>query len=123
MSENPHNNSRQYEDEISLYDLYRILAEQKVILISTIIVTLLVAIAYLYIVPPIYEAKLRLLLPKPSAPFLSMPSHPDAEFDANTVFQGFKAHLGSIEQWCQFVVADPALFSGENRASQRSRPY
>ncbi|MFN2337936.1 MAG: Wzz/FepE/Etk N-terminal domain-containing protein, partial [Gammaproteobacteria bacterium] len=73
MSENPHNDSRQYEDEISLYDLYRILAEKKAILISTIIITLLAAIAYLYIVPPTYEAKLRLLLPKPSTLALSMP--------------------------------------------------
>ncbi len=43
MSESPHNDSRQYEDEISLYDLYLILVEKKAILISTIIIALLAA--------------------------------------------------------------------------------
>lgn len=118
MSENPHNDSRQYEDELSFYDLYRILIEKKAILISTIIITLLVATAYLYVVPPIYEAKLRLLLPKPSTLILSMPSHPYTEFDTNTVFQEFKAHLGSMEQWHQFVAANPELFPPEIRISK-----
>ena len=118
MSENPHNDSRKCEDEISLYDLYRILAEKKAILISTIIITLLAASAYLYIVPPIYEAKLRLLLPKPSTLVLSVPSHPYTEFDAEAVFKEFQAHLGSVEQWRQFVAASPELFSPEIRASK-----
>lgn len=118
MSENPHNDSRKCEDEVSLYDLYRILAEKKAILISTIIITLLAASAYLYIVPPIYEAKLRLLLPKPSSLALSVPSHPYTEFDAKTVFQNFQSHLGSMEQWHKFVAASPELFSPEIRTSQ-----
>ena len=118
MSENPHNDSRQYEDEISLYDLYRILAEKKAILVSTIIISLLAATAYLYIVSPTYEAKLRLLPPKPSTLVLSIPSHPYTEFDAEDVFQGFQAHLRSVDQWRQFMAASPELFSPEIRASQ-----
>jgi chain length determinant protein (polysaccharide antigen chain regulator) len=120
MSENPHNDSRQYDDEISLYDKYRILAEKKVLVVSTIIVTLLVAIAYLYIVPPTYEAQLRLLPPTPSTLVLSIPSHPYTEFDAEAVFQGFQAHLRSVERWRQFVAASPELFSPETRSISNS---
>lgn len=120
MPENKRNDARRYEDEITLYDLYSILVEKKVILISAIIFSLLAAVAYLLIVPPTYEAKLRLLVPKPGNLVLSTPSHPYTAFDANTVFQEFQSQITLLEQWRQFVTSNPALFSSETGISMNN---
>ena len=118
MSESAPHDPRQYDDEISLYDLYRTLVEKKVILLSTVIAALLGAIVYLVVTPSTYEAKVRLLLPKANTLTLSTPDHPYTVFEATTIFQGIQAQLRLTEQWWHFVSAHPELFPSIEQNNQ-----
>ncbi len=133
MLEHTKYDAREMNDEISLYDLYNFIVENKLILISSAAVALIVAIVYLIVIPSTFEAKLRLFVPIANTiygngqsqsqsqpqpqpqpqPQLSL-SEPDSRFtifDTKDVFQEFQAQLASVEQWRRFVLSQSELFS------------
>ncbi|KAF0192550.1 MAG: chain length determinant protein (polysaccharide antigen chain regulator) [Gammaproteobacteria bacterium] len=97
-------------DDISLVDTYLKLVKRKVVVLSVLIVTMLLAILYLVIVPPTYEAKVRLLAPKPDTISLVTPGHPLLVLETETVFRDFVSRIMSTQQWRLFVNESPELF-------------
>lgn len=98
------------DDEISLIELWQTLVRRKVVVFATLIAVIVLAIVYLVITPPTYEAWIKLLLPKPNSVSLSRPAHPFAQFDPKTVFTGFEAQLKSTNQWRMFIEANTSIF-------------
>jgi len=65
MNENP-NNIQQYEDEINLRELIMILWKQKIVIISvTLIIAILVALFSKFILSPVYETNLNIVISMP----------------------------------------------------------
>lgn len=99
-------NTRQYEDDVTLYDLYRILVANKLILFATILVTLLAGVLYISLSVPTYEARLQITPPKLNTLSLSAYDNTYTEFDAKEIFREFEAYLRSIELWREFSSAN-----------------
>ncbi len=120
QNENYLPSDRTDDDEISLIELWQTLVRRKAVIFTTLIAAIVLAVIYLVITPPTYEAKVKLLLPKPNSVSLSRPAHPFAQFDPKTVFTGFEAQLKSTSQWRMFSEAAPGL-SSSMPAADRSR--
>lgn len=106
-----------YDDEISLYDIYRVLAERKYIILSTIIACLGLAVLYLDLSPPAYETKIRLYTPKPEMLLMSRPEHALTKYSPDVVFNEIRIELQKIENWQKFEVANSVLFPDDKKYS------
>jgi chain length determinant protein (polysaccharide antigen chain regulator) len=120
INENYIQSDRTDDDEISLIELWQTLVRRKAVIFATLIAAILLAIIYLLVTPPTFEAKVKLLLPKPNSVSLSRPAHPFAQLDPKTVFLGFEAQLKSTNQWRTFVEANPGLFPSISAADRSS---
>ncbi len=106
-------------DEISTLDIYRLLVKRKALIFCVCAATLFMAIFYVFITPPAYEASVKLLAPGTDTVVVSVPHHPSAEFKSEAVFQEFQATLRLREQWRLFVEKTPELFPGATNDQAR----
>lgn len=90
-------------DEISLYDLYCIIVRRKLVVLSVCVGALVAAGIYLVLAQPIYEAKIRLVVPKSASLFFSRPAHSLTTFDSLVVFNQFYTEIQSSEKWKAFA--------------------
>lgn len=92
--------------ELSLYDVYRIMARRKMILLGTIIAAQVIAASYVLLQRPYYESAVRLL---PGAGYMeSMTVLAKYGFESANVdaFASFQQMLGQEWQWRSFVSAN-----------------
>lgn len=104
--------------EISIFDIWDALIRYKAMLIGAVALGALMAVLYLFVTPPVYEAQVRLVVPKASAAMLDVPDPSYGQLDPKSVFGAYQAQLKRSESWRSFVTANPSLFSeGNGRAA------
>lgn len=115
-SETKQPNQVRYDDEISLYDIYRVLVERKYIILFTIIACLGLAVLYLVITPPTYETKIRLFPAKPEMLLMSRPEYALTRFSPDAVFKDIRNEIQKIENWRKFETAAAELFPDDKKS-------
>ena len=99
------------EDEISLLDLYLVLARRKTTIIITLVIVLLICSAYLLLAPKVYRTSVMILPPDPSALYLATMANADlTSFTSKDVYEKVKSALKSKHIWDDFVKKNSAFF-------------
>lgn len=116
-SENP--NSRQpvpayilpymdRDDEVSLVDLWRVLARRKLVIMGVLLFAIVLAVVYLMVTPPVYTAESRLVAPGIKdirglqLGFVDVKNYGIDAFNPATVFSTFVRNFNSVSHRRQF---------------------
>ncbi len=129
------NKHHQDEDEISLLDLYLVLARRKTTILTTLAVVLVISGVYAFLSPKVYQVSARLLPPSASQIFLTdidgvkiLLSRNNVKEDAQDtarvvvpahtvkdIFNSLKETLQSDAAWNSFINKHPDWFVAEDQ--------
>lgn len=96
------------DDEISLIDLWRVLARRKLVILGVLLATITLAIVYLLVTPPVYRAEARLVAPDIGdirglqLGFVDIKNYGIDAFNPVTVFSTFVRNFNSVSHRRQF---------------------
>ena len=112
------------EDEISLYDLYRVLSKRIKLIISVIVATLVICGIYLLVTPKTYQVTAILLPPANSDLYLTnINVSDDMKFKSDHIFKMYTQEIVSNENWNQFVRKEIKLFSSIASNDHLGNPF
>jgi len=112
------------DDEISLYDLYRVLAKRKKLIAIILALVLVICGIYLLVAPKIYQVTAVLLPPTSGDVYLTNIDIANVtDFKPDQVFKLYTQELTSNERWYDFTKKDKKLFSDASRASLIKNPF
>jgi len=105
-------NSDQFQDEISLQDLYLVLVKRKMTIILTLVLCLIVSVLYVMFATKIYQASARIIIPTEDDLVLS--KQLQEKFDPAKIFTEFQTLLLKDATWNEFVDNHKNLFKPQN---------
>jgi chain length determinant protein (polysaccharide antigen chain regulator) len=117
--------SDQFQDEISLVDLYLVLVRRKKEVIVTLVVVILLAIIYLLLATKLYQARAMLLEPRADQLTLTNstvvnpnlnPDDLNPLYKPKEIFEAFKVEVKQRETWNKFIKANSELFTDGKKA-------
>ena len=112
------------DDEISLYDLYRVLVKRKTLIAIVIASILALCVIYLLIVPKIYQVSALLFPPSSGDMYLTnLEISKEAVFQPEQVFKQYAQELTSNDRWYKFTKQEKQLFTNISTDGQLHNPF
>ncbi len=105
-------NSDQFQDEISLHDLYLVLVKRKMTIMITVAVCVIASLLYVLFATKIYQASARIIIPTVDDLVLSKQFKEDLE--PATIFTEFQTLLLKDGSWDDFAVGHEKLFKSRD---------
>ncbi|MAT50410.1 MAG: hypothetical protein CMK32_04405 [Porticoccaceae bacterium] len=96
------------DDEVSLVDLWRVMARRKLLILGVLLATIMLAVVYLVVTPPVYTAESRLVAPGIKdirglqLGFVDVKNYGIDAFNSATVFSTFVRNFNSVSHRRQF---------------------
>jgi chain length determinant protein (polysaccharide antigen chain regulator) len=112
------------DDEISLYDLYRVLVKRKNLIAIVFASILVICIAYLIVTPKIYQVSTLLFPPSSGDMYLTnIDLSKVADFQPEQVFKLYAQELTSNDRWYEFTKQETKLFHNLSTDDQLHNPF
>lgn len=96
------------DDEVSLVDLWRVMARRKLLILGVLLATIMLAVVYLVVTPPVYTAESRLVAPGIKdirglqLGFVDVKNYGIDAYNPATVFSTFVRNFNSVSHRRQF---------------------
>ena len=111
------------EDEISLYDLYRVLCKRKTLIALVFAVVIVLCVIYLLIAPKVYQVTATLLPPAQSELYLTnIEVSAELNYKPENIFNLYSQEVVSNENWNKFIHEKKNLFPKLGRNEQMQNP-
>lgn len=114
------------DDEVSLVDLWRILARRKLVILGVMLATIVLAVVYLVVTPPVYTAESRLVAPGIKdirglqLGFVDVTNYGIEALNPATVFSTFVRNFNSVSYRRQFYAKNDLkrMYIGDKTGSE-----